>query len=401
MPRQLPSWIDAFDEYTAGAEVPALFRKWAGIYAVGAALERKVWLKTKKGLVFPNLFTFLVGPPGSGKTVPINMAKKFMRTLKTHKLASAQVSRASLIDELQDAERKIIRPAQDPDILSFNTLAIMLNELSVMLSQYDTEFMAVLTDLWDCHDYSESKRTHKIVRQIDNPSISILAGTTPSSLHTLLPEGAFDQGFLSRTMLIYSGSGAPGELFDHEGTVRESPLQIPMEEDFAEIGALCGPMKFTPEAAEAITDWHKRGGPPQPDHPNLSHYLTRRSYNLLKLCVIASAATTNSMTIELEHYAEALDWLLEAELALPEIFKSMNQGGDKRVIEEAYHFIYKEYMRKKEPVAEHRLINFLQEKTPAHNVQRIVEIMEKGRILEKKITSIGQPGYVPAAKRAD
>lgn len=89
---------------------------------------------------------------------------------------------------------------------------------------------------------------------------------------------------------------------------------------------------------------------------------------------------------------------MEAEVAMEDIFKAMGAKGDGKIIEEAWHYIYKIFMAKKEPIPEHRLINFFAERTPAYNVTRMIEIMERSRWIEKRITKAGLPGWEPLAK---
>jgi hypothetical protein len=109
----------------------------------------------------------------------------------------------------------------------------------------------------------------------------------------------------------------------------------------------------------------------------------------------ASASRTNDRVIELVDFQRALGWLVEAEYSMPEIFKALGAKGDGQVIEEALHFVYKLYMATKEPVAEHRLINFVSERVPAYNVLRIIEMMERSYKIEKAISSKGMPGWRP------
>jgi hypothetical protein len=56
-------------------------------------------------------------------------------------------------------------------------------------------------------------------------------------------------------------------------------------------------------------------------------------------------------------------------------------------------------VKDKKPIMEHRLYAFLQERTPAHNVERILQVMEKAGFLEKKHVDIGY-GYIPKGKAA-
>lgn len=376
---------------------PDIFVEWAGIFTIAAALERRVWIKTKKGMLFPNMYVVTVGPPGAGKTLATSVAHDMLMTLEDHHLAPTSVTKASLIDALVAAERKIIIPGQNPPLVAYNSLIVTSDELGVFLPAYENDFMNVLTNIYDCRVYSETRRTNKLNLKMEKPQLNFAAATTPSYLTALLPEGAWDQGFLSRTMLVYAGADAPSDLFGD--SIYDEALEKALLHDLQRLGKLYGKMSFTPEAEQAINDWHKAGGPPTPDHPKLQHYNTRRTAHLLKLCMVACASCGDDLVITLEHYAEALDWLLRAEGVIPDIFKSMKTGGDGRVIEECYHFCYQIYVKEKKPVLEHRLWSFLQERTPAHNVERILQVMEKAGLLEKKFADVGM-GFVPRAKRS-
>lgn len=404
MTRTLGSWTDAFSKYMENKGSPTLFTRWSGIFAIAAALERKVWIKTNKGVLYPNMYIITVGPPGAGKTLATSVAHDFLLALTTggndgHHIAPTSVTKASLIDALVAAERKLIRPMENPAVISFNSLIVTSDELGVFLPAYENDFMNVLTNIYDCRVYSETRRTAKINIKMDAPQLSFSAATTPSYLTSLLPEGAWDQGFLSRTMLIYSGAEAPRDLFN--GAVYDEALEKLLANDLAEIANLYGQMKITEDAKEAITAWHISGGAPAPSHPKLNHYNTRRTAHLLKLCMVACASSSSELEITLDHFAEALDWLTEAEFVMPDIFKSMKNGGDARVIEECYHYAREMYMKDKDrkPILEHRLFHYLQERTPAHNVERILNVMERAGLLKKQFADVGM-GYIPLGKTA-
>ena len=80
VPRRLGSWIESFLEYTEILPSPPLLRRWAAISYVAAALERKVWVRTMGSDLYPNLYTFLVGPPGVGKGVAIAAGERLKWT---------------------------------------------------------------------------------------------------------------------------------------------------------------------------------------------------------------------------------------------------------------------------------------------------------------------------------
>lgn len=399
--RKLQNWIDSFMEYTDNKGSSPLYRKWSAIFTLGAVLERKVWIHTAKGKLYPNQYIILVGGAGIGKSLSTGIVDDFLRGLNTPEspfhLAPTSATKASLIDALNDAERRIVRPMEIPSVQSFNSLTVVPNEFAVFLPSWESDFMSTLTDLWDCKHYSETRRTNKISIDIPRVQLNLFSATTPAQLTNLLPEGAWEQGFMSRVLLIYSGETVYTDLFNIPEYAET--LRCELAADLKRIYSMWGERKFTEEAKEAIRDWAKRGGEPAPDHPKLVGYNARRAAHLLKLCLISSVSCTDEPVITLENFVEALDWLVEAESFMPDIFKSMRVGADARAIEECYHFAIKIYMKEQKPVLETRLFHFLQERVPAHSVARIMEVMEKAGLLQRQWVG-SHIGFIPRGKQA-
>lgn len=397
--RKLTNFVDAFQDYTKGRGSPAIYRKWTAIFLISAVLERKCWIKTARGKWYPNQYVLLVGPAGVGKSLCTTAANELISELRendcTIHLAPTSVTKASLIDRLAEAERRIVNPMATPAIMQFNSLAIIPNEFGVFLPAWDAEFMNTLTDLWDCGRYAESRRTGNTRIEIPHTQLNLLSATTPAQLNNLLPEGAWEQGFMSRVLIVFSGESIYTDLWDEAD--KDGKAFATLAHDLKEIYSLYGEFTVSDDAKLAISDWARQGGPPIPDHPKLISYRTRRAAHLLKLMTVASAANTNDQVISLDHFAEALDWLVELESFMPDVFKSMKTGGDGRAIEECWHFTYSQYIKTKEPVPEHLIVTFLQERVPAHSVDRILDVMERAKLLEKKFVSGGH-GYVPKTR---
>lgn len=379
-----------------------IYRKWTAIFLVGAALERKAWMINNKGVLYPNQYIFLLGPAGVGKSLCSRLAYDLLNSIRTPEspihIAPTSVTKASFADALNKAERRIVKLHENPPITAFNSLQVISNELGVFLPAWDGEFMAVLTDLWDNGIYHETRRSSKIEINIPKAQLSLLAASTPAQLNSLLPEGAWDFGFMSRVINIYSGEVKYTSIFaklDNDGLLYQNLIN-----DLLDIYNIWGEYKLTEEVEQAIDHWAFQGFRPRVDHPKLTHYNTRRQAHLLKLCLIASASSSSDRIITLDHYAEALDWLVEAESYMPDIFKALKVGGDGRAMEECWYFAYQYFMKHKTPVPEHMLVTFLGERVPAHSVDRILDVMVRAQLLTKKFMNSGGQGYEPKARTA-
>lgn len=388
MLREYPDWIDEFVQSTSTTNSPEIFRRWAAITCIAGALERKVWAVSQRRPVYPNIYTILVAPPGIGKSQISSVVEKMWRSLPDHHVAPTSMSRAAMADALNNAERIIQRPRETPATVKFNSLKILSNELGTLLPSYDTEFMANLTDIYDGSPYDESKRSLKEPILIQHPQLNMLAGTTPSHLNSFLPAGAWDQGFLSRAFLVYSGLKIRSKLFGHSEEVEEYPELLA---DLKQMAALYGSVEWSREAIEAIEAWHLGGNLPEPDHPKLKNYNTRRTIHALKLSIIFSVSRSNSLKVELEDYQRAMDALHEMEEYIPDIFKAMNTGGDSQAIEDCWHFVMKLGVKAKgQPIPEQYVIQFLAERVPAHNIENILGIMVRQRLLKQvQVNKVG------------
>lgn len=392
--RRLSNWVESFIQYTDHLPSPLLFRKWAAISAVSGVLERKVWVDTFDGL-YPNLYVFLVGGPGGGKTVATKIVKNMFRFIDddcNQFTGSADLTSSALIDSLDNAKRNIIRPQENPSVVSFNALKICSNELSSLLSAYEAAFMGLLTDVYDGDEWSQRRRTKSLEIDIPKPHISIVAATTPSQLNDLLPEGAWEKGFMSRVILVFSAEEMLVSLFKRPAN--NSKLWNALLRDLKTIAELYGHMRITDEAQEMIDTWHLAGGPPTPKHPKFMYYNKRRSSHLLKLCMISSASVSNELVVTLEHAQQALDWLLEAEHYMSDIFKAMTTGGDSRAIDDTWYYVYELWIKEKEPIKVSRVVQFLRERVPVQHVQHVLDVMEKAGILERQMD-----GYKPKEKK--
>lgn len=390
-------WVNAFMAHTENLSSPALFRRWGAIAAISGALERKVWVRTLGSKLYPNTYIILVAPPGVGKTEITWRIRSLWESLEDHHVAKTSVTKASLIDELAEANRRHVDPASSTPVTHFNSLLLCINELGVLLPAYENEFMNTLTDLWDCKHYSERRRTSKLEIEIKHPQLNLVAACTPAYLMSTLPEGAWDQGFLSRTMLVYSGERQLRSLF--ASTEYDEQEFEDLKASLQDIATLFGEISFTKDAAKAIDNFHLTDGEPKPDHPKLLSYNIRRTVHLLKLCMVATVSRTQQLVIELEDFQRAYDWLTELELYMPDIFKAMSQGGAGKVMEEAWHFLVTIYAKEDKPVQKHRLINFLQERLPVHAIQPTIDMMEQGRMIEKRLTTGGE-AFIPRGKKA-
>lgn len=407
--RRCQSWIDSFLAYTEHLEAAPIWRQWTAISVIASILQRKVWVRTSKGDLHPNLYTLLVGFAGTGKSVTISAAEVFLREIEDMTkpqglhVSPTNMTMASMVDWLGESKCSLVRPGQVPPIVEFNSGLILADELSALIHQYDKEFMAGLTKIYDGGIYAQYRRGKDLRIKIEQPQLNILAGTTPSNLCQFMPDGAWEQGFASRIIMVYSGDRTLSDIFaDRDANPARAVDYNNLLRDLHGIFALYGRMKIDDDAIEAFREWRDGGEKPSPTHPKLTHYCSRRTSHTIKLCMVASAARGGDMRITLADFNTAKNWLLGAEASMPDIFKAGVTSNDSKTMEETWHYVWANFSKDHKSIPDFKIIQFVSARMPAHSVMRTIEIMERdGTLVGKRDVRTGNLYYEPGPRRAD
>jgi hypothetical protein len=367
--RKLGSWIESFIDQTESLHSPKIFRRWTAISTIAAALEQKVWLKTGMRPMFPNMFIFLVAHPGVGKTRTMREGTHYVRALPEFHLAPISMTFASLVDSLVKAKRVLIRPGDDA--LEYNSLYIAADELGAFIHKYDNEMIDGLSAFYDPDPYSQTRRTSDIRIKIESPQLNIICGTTPQNLTQLLPEKAWGQGFTSRLIMVFSDERIIGD--DFAPPVKSFSDDLANDLDI--INGLVGEFEVTADYRDLVNKWRQLGESPVPNHPKLIHYVTRRRAHLYKLSMVAAIDRSNALILTRDDFNTAMNWLLEAEDTMLEIFKAGATNADAQAMEEIMHFV--KINDRGHGVSEQKITRFASDRIPLHSVARVVDIMER------------------------
>jgi hypothetical protein len=332
--------------------------------------------------MYPNLYTFLVAPPGGGKSRAIDLAHDLLQTLPDPYIAPTSINAASIIDHLLECKRIIINPTKAA--IEYHAMSILVGEFGTFMSSYDDDLMAILTDFYNVRPYGQRRRGGNLKIKIDRPMLNMLVGTTPSNLMRFMPENAWGQGFASRILFIFSDEKERIDDF--------APRKIEVAQDLIDdlnlINTISGQFSVTEDYRTAVNNWREleENVPPKPTHPRLQHYNSRRKEHLYRLSMVSAIDRGNALLLTREDFNRAMSWLIEAEAAMPKIFQNTVDSGDSVVMDEAVHMIE----TRGGMVEEAQLIRFLRTRVPSHSVTRVLEIMEKSNMItEVKRTRFG------------
>lgn len=338
--RRLKSWTNTFLEYTANATAPLIFRRWAAYSAIAGVLQRKVWTVTYERQTFPNIYVFLVGPPGEGKSVAINEAAQIWRKLPAKRihLGPNSGTRQRFYDLFINANENII--INNQPIMEQSSMLCPVGELQTLIRAHDLEMQSDLNAFYDCeeqwkhsikgHAFGKDKDAKKKEGEdsvINFPCLSIVGGLTLPGLKRTLNDNAFDDGLGARVMLIYSQEradrialrrekGASANIVDldpFDRTKKLSEVGNSLVHDLHCIACMYGEFQFTDAAKKAYIEFERKSYLTEPTDPRLESYNVRRPRHLLKMAQIHSADRTNDLVIDIQDIDEAIKFMIQAE----------------------------------------------------------------------------------------
>lgn len=371
-------------------DTPDLFRRWCGISLVASALERRVWVPIGGYVVYPNLYTILVAPSGFGKAI-IEYSKRLLEGVKDPQTAKPMfrvqpdnMTKASMIDEIAKAEITRIKPQGMGGPLIYHALNIYSEDLNAWMSTYDAETFGALLAIWNNQDdYKETRRTSIVRSQnIKAPIINLLVGVQPFIMGSMFPDEAWYTGLTRRTIMVYSYEQGPkrrlSEFIQPDPTHRAE-----LQQRLAEFGQLFGQCDWTPDALVRLVEWDFADGPPRPQHTRLDAYCKSRTIFAEKLAVVSAVSRTGALLIEEVDVVRAIEWLLDAERTMPDIFRAMKGKSDGAVLEELWRFAQGEFIRRKGGIPRQVLWHWLSGRTPSDKLPKIFDLAEQADFIRR------------------
>jgi hypothetical protein len=216
----------------------------------------------------------------------------------------------------------------------------------------------------------------------------MLCGIQPAFLDEYLPANAWELGFMSRVVPVLSTEKLDKPLL-LEGNRRVIHSFDLMTQGLQEIFELAGEFSWTKESTKLLTSWRSYEGPePIPASKKLSYYNGRRSFNIIKLSMIAAASRTKTLVVELEDLLRAKQWLLDAETGFTQLFNIPKAKSDGKLIAEIADFakLYSSRpMGDSKNIRAKDLWEFLSKQISADKIPGVIHACEEAGVLKKLI----------------
>lgn len=337
-------FFSAYLSYSSDTEVPTGFHRWSIITALGAYLGRQFYLQHGSFRIHTNMYSMLIGSPGTRKSTAIKLAKKLITEAGYLTIAASKTSKEKFLMDLagdlgldapggKDAEAFLDQNLWgSSDNQSPAEMFIMADEFNVFMGHGNVEFISMLGDLWDYDGVYENRIKSGKSLKINNPTVSILGGNTPTGFSQAFPTEMLGQGFFSRLMMIY---GEPN------GRRIPFPVNPDSEATAAIISYLrnikshvFGSASLTASARGQLEAIYRSN--PRINDIRFESYSNRRFNHLIKLCLICAASRiSNEIDIRDVTYANTI--LKHAEHSMPralgEFGKSRNADVSHKIIQ--------------------------------------------------------------------
>lgn len=291
-------------------ECPIPYHRWTLLGVVASLLRRRHWVQFGERRIYPNLYTIIIGSPGTRRSTALSLGSQFLAKLGINEV----ITDTAIKDVLW---RTMAR--QDPP----HHIFLIQDDFGRLITSSEQRFPGQLSDVYENPPFAKLPIRGGGRVDLEEPCVNILAATSHANLHKAFRNATMDTGLLSRCILVN----------DHEVKVRV-PWPDPLEpksldaildrlSTILDAGNIYNePMEITREAKDAIALIYMS----QPTYDiNLGTYGARRQILLLKICLILSAIS-NDFVINEEHVVEANTILYKTEVRMPQALGEFGRG---------------------------------------------------------------------------
>ncbi len=332
--RRLRNWLRTYvEDWTIKAEPPELFHLWTGIGVLSTVLGRKVVFKRGHYKIYPNCYIILIaGSAKCRKTTALRMGVGLLDELEAAeriKITRNKVTPERLVQVLGKLTQMGM-PGTSAELVARGSEALIYApELTTLIdmNSHRNGLITILTDLYDCPERWENETKNKGFDHLYDVYLNILGATIPKELGSVMPVQAIGSGFTSRVIFIFQRT--TNRRNPHPEEFYDSPKAVKLREDLIHdiriIHTLNGEFSWEPKAKDTFTQWYE--SMPDAEDEKMEGYMGRKHDHALKIAMILSASTGNSLIVKDDHLLASINLLDQAEKFMSGVYSLL--AGEK------------------------------------------------------------------------
>jgi hypothetical protein len=311
------------------SDSPKIYHSWSACSIIAGTLKRNVHVIMPKGgwKLLPTMYTLLVGRPGIGKGLAMNEALDILKEANTCNIVSGKLTMPYLLDVLHKGFQPALTANASGSItINANvdhTAFMHSSELSVFMNAYK-DTIETLTDLWDSAEVFMTGSRQWAGKVINRPSLNLLGGSAPEWLAKSIPADAVGGGFTRRVNFVYANAKeTPVPTNGHNYTkVRDNLVQT-----LQQISNLRGAFTISPRVMPLYDKYYQAAEPDEFDDAAASGYITSKPAHAMKLAMVHSAASRDSLEILEDDWNRAVEMVEEAQEGARRVFRAIGTSN--------------------------------------------------------------------------
>ena len=376
MQRKFPDFLSAYLKYSAKSEPPQNYHIWTCLSVIGAALQRKVYLRWGFKTLYPNIYVVLIGPSGCRKGTAMNIGKDLLQEINGILMASESTTREALIRDMKDGITTFTDPT-DGMLKFHSSVTVFSEELSVFLGQQNIKFLADLTDWFDASDQWTYRTKGSGTDKLVGVCVNILGATAPDWLRSILPQEAFGGGFTSRVIFVVE-DGKKQVVADPRIPIEVQQMRPALVHDLEMINSMAGEMAFSEEAMAIYAPWYEQQSKsPAIKDPHFAGYCERRAIHALKLSIIVSASRSSERLITGDDFKRALALLESVEPKMPRAFLGLGRAKYSEMTAQIF-----EFMKRNKRATQADVLNKFDLDLDEYTLQLIMKTLSARKVIE-------------------
>lgn len=333
------SLIDLYLSYVAPLKGSLKYHRWAILTVIAALLERRCWVdRGRKGVIFPNMYTLLVGRAATGKSFSGDLAVNLYRSvlpegLKAPRLAPTKITQAALYKELKDS----VRPLRlDGKPVQQCPLFIYASELAVNMVDFGGGTLTnELIDFYDSKGLESISQKRTIMDDtitLHNPSVTLLGCTTEAFLADARQAALITSGLSSRIVFVVEPERVEKQ---RDEVAIDQDLRQTLVEGLTDIYKRFGRIALTEPAQSRLKDLADLADEAcsVANSEFLENYFGRKPDHITKVAM-CNAVASGRQRIELDDINLAEAWLSELEPNMTKAFGFRNVHKDNDFIQQ-------------------------------------------------------------------